>query len=148
MGKSPTHPLAELHILRLYTPGFEPVRDHGVDMPILLQAPRAELKTLLDVYAREFEWYAFCLVCGHVPERGQQSLQALYQAQARWRGSRMQELYPLVCAHWDVVHLAHQMADARSELQRKPLDLMLRNAKVRHRAAMQALRETWGVVPA
>jgi hypothetical protein len=145
MGKSPNSFFVELHKLRLHTPALEPVRDHDVDMPILLQAPRAELTSLLDAYAREFEWYAFCLVCSHMPERGQESLQALYQAQARWRGSRMQELYPLVCAHWDVVHLAHQMADARSELQRKPLELMLRNAKVRHRAAMRALRETWGV---
>ena len=86
--------------MRLYTPAFDPARDHGVAMPFLLQAPRTELTTLLDAYARDFEWYAFCLVCGHVPERGQQALQALYQAQARWRGSRMQELYPLVCAHW------------------------------------------------
>jgi len=148
MGKSPNSLSAELHNLLLHTPAFEPVRDHGVDMPLLLQASRAELTTLLDAYARDFEWYAFCLVCGHTPERGQESLQALYQGQARWRGSRMQELYPLVCAHWDVVHLAHQMADARSELQRQPLDLLLRNAKVRHRAAMRALRESWGVVPA
>ena len=131
--------------MRLHTPAIGAASDHGVDMPILLQAPRAEFATLLDAYVREFEWYAFCLVCGHVPARGQDSLQALYQAQARWRGSHMQELYPLVCAHWDVVHLAHQMADARSEAQRRPLEVFLRNAKVRHRAAARALRETWGV---
>ena len=112
-------------------------------MPILLHAPRAELESLLDRYAREFEWYSFCLMCGHVPACGQDALQALYQAQARWRGSRMQELYPLVCAHWDVVHLAHQLADARSELQRKPLEAVLRRAKAHHREAMRALRDTW-----
>ena len=148
MGKSPKWRAAELHLLRLHTPAAGRTRHDGVDMPILLQAPRQELATLLDAYARGFEWYAFCLVCGHTPQRGQDSLQALYQAQARWRGSRMQELYPLVCAHWDVVHLAHQMADARSDLQRGPLELKLRDAKVRHRAAMRALRDTWGVVPA
>lgn len=113
-------------------------------MAILLHAPRAELAALLDAYAREFDWYSFCLVCGHAPARGQDTLQALYQAQARWRGSRMQELYPLVCAHWDVVHLAHQMADARCEMQRKPLEPILRDAKRRHRAAVRTLRKAWG----
>jgi hypothetical protein len=113
-------------------------------MPFSLHAPLAELETLLDDYAREFEWYSFCLMCGHAPAGGQDTLQALYQAQARWRGSRMQELFPLVCAHWDVVHLAHQMADARFEAQRRALEPILRHAKAHHRDAVRSLREVWG----
>lgn len=114
-------------------------------MSTLLQAPRTEHAALLDAYAREFDWYAFCLVCGHLPARGQDALQALYQAQARWRGSRMQELYPLVCAHWDVVQLAHRVAQARGEPQRKPLVVLLRRAKAQHRDALRDLREAWGL---
>ncbi|TFZ06329.1 hypothetical protein EZ313_06695 [Ramlibacter henchirensis] len=112
-------------------------------MPSLLHAPLTELESLLDAYADGFEWYCFCLVCGHQQPAGHDTLQELYQSQARWRGGRMRELYPLVCAHWDVVNLAHEIADAKTEVERKPLLALLRQAKARHRRAVQALRATW-----
>lgn len=112
-------------------------------MSSLLHAPRTELASLLDDYASDFEWYSFCLVCGHSPPRGQDRLQSLYQSQARWRGSRMQELYPLVCAHWDVVNLAHDLSQTRNQLERKPLEGLLRRAQAHHRQQVQALRALW-----
>jgi hypothetical protein len=115
------------------------------DMPIQLQNPPTEFATLLEDYVQDFEWHCFCLACGHSPTREDDPLQALYEAQARWRGHRMQELYPLVCAHWDVVNLAAQIADAQSETQWLALDRLLREAKSRHRAAAGTLRRTWDV---
>lgn len=112
-------------------------------MPTLLQAPRASLLSLLDAYATDFEWYCFCLACGHAPARHHDTLQALYQAQARWRGRRMGELYPLVCAHWDAVKLAQQVAGATYDPQRRSLQLRLREAKARHRGVVQGLRGAW-----
>ena len=112
-------------------------------MPTLLHAPRAELVALLDSYANDFEWYCFCLACGHAPARGHDTLQALYQAQARWRGSRMGELYPLVCAHWDVLSFVHRMAESGDEPQRLASQQQLREAKARHRGVVQALRGAW-----
>ncbi|TFZ07865.1 hypothetical protein [Ramlibacter humi] len=102
-----------------------------------------EQLALLEVYAAEFDWYCFCLVCGHAPGRGQDTLQSLYQAQARRRGNRMRELYPLVCAHWDAVNLANQMAQARDDWTRARLHSRLREAKVRHRTVVQSLRGAW-----
>lgn len=110
---------------------------------LLLHTPSAELPLLLDDYANDFEWYSFCLAWGHTPSQGQDRLQSLYQCQARWRGHRMQELYPLVCAHWDVVNLSHDLAQARSEAARKPLEGLLRRAKAHHRAQVRALRAAW-----
>lgn len=112
-------------------------------MSTLLRAPRTTLLALLDAYATDFEWYCFCLACGHSPARQHDTLQALYQAQARWQGGRMGELYPLVCAHWDAVNLAHQMAGATFDPQRRSLQRSLREAKARHRGVVQALRGAW-----
>lgn len=112
-------------------------------MTIQLQAPCADFDTLLGDYARDFDWYCFCLSCGHVPARGDDPLQSIYQAQARWRGHRMQELYPLVCAHWDVVNLATRLSASPTEPQQRPLLGLMRAAKARHRAALQVLRQSW-----
>lgn len=112
-------------------------------MTVLIHPPPARLLALLDHYASDFEWYCFCLACGHAPARGHDTLQALYQGQARWRGNRMGELYPLVCAHWDVLNLVHQMAAARTDPQRQALQLQLREAKARQRGVVQALRSAW-----
>ena len=115
----------------------------GFMLSTLLQAPRASLLALLEAYATDFEWYCFCLACGHSPGRSQETLQALYQAQARWRGRRMGELYPLVCAHWDAVNLAQQLAATGPEPQRRDVQQALREAKARHRAAVQQLQAAW-----
>jgi hypothetical protein len=112
-------------------------------MAILLHAPLAQHAALLDAYADEFDWYCFCLVCGHLPAGSDDTLQALYQLQARWRGNRMQELFPLVCAHWDVVNLAREMARTHTEPERRPLERLLRLAKAHHRKVVRDLRATW-----
>jgi hypothetical protein len=148
----------EQQFLRFHTPADDAAGDHslapvvictspgqalGSFMPTLLHAPRTELMGLLDAYATEFEWHCFCLACGHAPPRGHDALQSLYQAQARWRGSRMGELYPLVCAHWDVVNLANELSQVRTEVQRVPVQQSLREAKARHRGVVQGLRAGW-----
>src|SRR5688500_12923316 len=108
-------------------------------MAILLQAPRAQHAALLDAYADDFDWYSFCLAFGHAPANTDDTLQALYQLQARWRGHRMQELFPLVCAHWDVVNLAREMARCHGEPERRPLERLLRHAKAHHRKVVRDL---------
>jgi hypothetical protein len=112
-------------------------------MALMHTQTRNEQLTLLDLYAADFDWYCFCIACGHAPRRGSDALQALYQSQAWHRGSRMRELYPLVCAHWDAVNLAHQLARANDDFARQRLQRALREAKARHRGVMDGLRAVW-----
>ncbi len=110
---------------------------------LLLRNARADLIVHLDAYAADFEWYCFCMACGHAPSRGHESLQSLYLAQARHQGARMAELYPLVCAHWDAVNAARDLAECRHERDREALQRALREAKARHRSVAQKLRAAW-----
>jgi len=102
----------------------------------------AGLCRALEAYERDFEWFCFCLACGHVPAGGYLRLQELYLAHASSLrpGS---EIFPLVCAHWDAVNAAHEMAAARNPGYRLPAQDKLREAKARHREAARALRAAW-----
>ncbi len=100
------------------------------------------LTAMLGEYARDFDWFCFCLSIGHSPAGGHQLLQRLYLRHAR-TGRPGSEIYPLVTAHWDCVNAAYELAAARNPNYRLPAQQRVRQARLLHRRAVRALQQAW-----